>query len=438
MKAIMLTAPASGSGKTTVTMAIIRALKNRGFKPSCFKTGPDYIDTAFLAAASGSSAGNLDFHLQGRTGLRQALSLAQSEIVVVEGAMGYFDGIANTWAGSSYAIGKELGIPAVLVYTPRGEMFSAVPKIKGMADFAGNLIKAVILNKVDRKRFLMLKEPIEEHTSLPVVGYMPEVKGSELKSRHLGLVQSMEIAGLEEQLQALADQAEETIDFEALLQAFAPIESSPLPFLRRRNITVAIARDKAFSFYYRENLKLFEDSSTVKFFSPITDNTLPECDLLYLGGGYPELFRDELTLNRTMLDSIKSFALAGGCIYGECGGMLYLGDTVEGVAMAGVLKGKSRLTSKLQRFGYVDITLADDCMLGKAGAKLSAHEFHRSESAISAPALFKVAKTMGSKSWACGYSFKNVLAGYPHLNFLGSIEAFEYMLDFVESKKMKG
>ena len=437
MKAVMVAAPSSGSGKTTVTMALIRTLKNRGCEPSCFKVGPDYIDTAFLAAASGKSAGNLDLHLQGKVGLRQSLSMAESEHCVVEGVMGYFDGISNSWEGSSYDISKKLNIPTVLIYTPWGEMFSAVPKIKGMADFAGSLIKAVILNKVNPKTYLMLKEAIEKYTSLPVIGFMPQVKQSELKSRHLGLVQSMEIEHLEQQIEALAGEAERNIDIEALLRIFAPIESAPFPALRPRNLTVAIAKDKAFSFYYRENLKLFEDTCTVKYFSPLADDRLPECDLLYLGGGYPEVFRNELSENGAMLDDIKRFALNDGCIYAECGGMIYLCDAVEGTAMAGVLKGESRLTSRLQRFGYVDITLGEDCMLGKAGAKLSAHEFHRSESEISAPAIFNIAKTAGSSSWNCGYRFKNVLAGYPHLNFLGNIKAFESMLDFGEQTKLE-
>ncbi len=435
MNAIMIAAPSSGSGKTTVTMALIRVLKNRGYEPTCFKTGPDYIDTAFLAAASGRSAGNLDIHLQGRIGLRQSLALADSDLILIEGAMGYFDGISNTWIGSSYDISKELGIPTVLVYTARGEMFSAIPKIKGMVDFAGSMIRAVILNNVSPKSYLMLKEAIEKYLSIPVIGFMPELKESALKSRHLGLVQSMEIAHLDDQIEALAGEAEKSIDFETLLNIFAPIERSAFPALRRRELTVAIARDKAFSFYYRENLQLLEGCCRVIYFSPLTDQQLPECDLLYLGGGYPQVFHSELSRNKAMLDQIRKFALDGGCIYAECGGMLYLCDTVDGTAMAGVLKGESRLTDRLQRFGYVDITLLEDCLLGKAGSTISAHEFHRSESKINAPVTYRVDKTMGSNHWSCGYRLKNVLAGYPHVNFLGNLEAFEYMLDYAEKVK---
>ncbi len=432
MKAIMFAAPSSGSGKTTVTMAIVKALKNRGYNPSCFKTGPDYIDTAFLSAASGKAAGNIDLHLQGRVGMRQALSMADSDFCVIEGVMGYFDGMANTLTGSSFDLGRELGVPAVLIYAPSGEMFSAVPKIKGMSDFSGSLIKAVILNKVDRKVFLMLKEAIEKYTSLPIIGYMPRVKQSELKSRHLGLVQSMEIAGLEEQIETLAGQAESNIDLKALLEIAAEIESKPFPALQRRELIVAIARDKAFSFYYRENLKLFEESCKVVYFSPLADSVLPECDLLYLGGGYPEVFRNELGANRKMLDNIKKYAFAGGCIYAECGGMMYLCNAVDGEKMAGVLNGESRLTSKLQRFGYIDIILLEDCLLGRKGDRLSAHEFHRSESEVALPFTFRVIKSMGSREWSCGYRFKNVLAGYPHINFLGNLKAFNHMLDYAE------
>ncbi len=435
MKAIMFTAPSSGSGKTTVTMAIVRAIKNRGYNPSCFKTGPDYIDTAFLAAASGKSAGNLDLHLQGREGMRQALSMADSDYCVIEGAMGYFDGIANTFSGSSYDLGQELGVPSVLVYTPRGEMFSAIPKIKGMAAFSGSLIKAVILNDVNRNIYLMLKEQIEKYTSLPVIGFMPRVKQSELKSRHLGLIQSLEIANLDELIETLAAQAESNIDIEALMGIFAKVKSQPFPILRRRNLVVAIARDKAFSFYYRENLKLFEDTCEVKYFSPLNDNILPICDLLYLGGGYPEIFRSELSANKTMLESVRNYANNGGFVYAECGGMNYLCDTVEGTRMVGFLKGESRLTTGLQRFGYVDICLLGDCLLGKAGDILYAHEFHRSKTSIAALKIYSVTKTRGNKHWMCGYVLNNVLAGYPHLNFIGNLDAFKHLLEYVYKKR---
>jgi cobyrinic acid a,c-diamide synthase len=428
----MLAAPSSGSGKTTVATGLVRALKNRGYDLTCLKTGPDYIDTAFLAAAAGKDAGNLDLHLQGEKGMRQAFSLADGDLCVVEGAMGYFDGISNTWQGSSYHIARELGISTVLVYSPRGQMFSAVPQIKGMVDFSQNLIKAVILNNTSEKAYHLLKGPVEKYAGVKVLGYLPSKEDAVLKSRHLGLVQSMEIEDLDYQLEQYAEALTEHVKLDALVGLMTDITGDPFPQPDRRNLIVAVARDRAFSFYYRENLKLLEMCTDVVYFSPLEDQKLPQCDLLYLGGGYPEVFRSELAANRQMLSDIKKYADSGGCIYAECGGMMYLFEKVEGENMAGIFKGESRLTDRLQRFGYIDITLAENCMLGGADDMLTAHEFHRSTCPPAAKEVFEITKTMGSGSWACGRTYKNVLAGYPHINFLGNPRAFEALLDHAE------
>ncbi len=433
MKTIMITAPSSGSGKTTVTMGLVRALRNLGNDVACLKTGPDYIDTAFLQAASGKEAGNLDLHLQGKEGLRQAFSLAAGDLCVVEGAMGYFDGIYNTFHGSSYEISTLLGINAVLVYTPRREMFSAVPKIKGMVDFEGSKIKGVILNKVDRHTYGLLKEQIEKYTGTAVLGFIPGVDDAELKSRHLGLVQSIEVEDIERQIDSIAQEISKHVDLDALTALMSDVSGIPFPRPEKRNTRVAIARDKAFSFYYRENLKLFEDVCKVNFFSPLEDCELPACDLIYLGGGYPEVFRSDLAKNKQMLAEIKKFADKGGCIYAECGGMIYLHDRIEESVMAGVFRGESHLTDKLQRFGYIDITLLEDCLLGKAGSVITAHEFHKSLCTFPEKEIFRIKKTMGTKTWTCGYRYKNVLGGYPHINFLGNMHSFIAMLDYVEA-----
>jgi cobyrinic acid a,c-diamide synthase len=430
----MLAAPSSGSGKTTVATGLVRAFKKKGYDPTCFKTGPDYIDTAFLAAAAGKEAGNLDLHLQGEAGMRQAFSLADGDLCVIEGAMGYFDGISNTWQGSSYHIAKTLGITTVMVYSPKGEMFSAVPQIKGMIDFSGNLIKAVILNNISEKAYQLLKGQIEKYTGVKVLGYLPPKKNAVLKSRHLGLVQSMELEDLDSQLEQYADALIKYVNLDAIIGLMTDISGEPFPQPARRNLTVAVAKDRAFSFYYRENLKLLEMCCQVIYFSPLEDERLPQCDLLYLGGGYPEVFRKELSANRKMLSAIKLYADNGGCIYAECGGMMYLFEKVEGESMVGIFKGESKLTDRLQRFGYIDITLADNCMLGSAGDKLTAHEFHRSTCTPAIKDIFQITKTMGSENWACGRIYKNVISGYPHLNFLGNLHAFNALLDYAGQK----
>ncbi|MGM0653571.1 MAG: cobyrinate a,c-diamide synthase, partial [Bacillota bacterium] len=389
----------------------------------------------FLKAASGNEAGNLDLHLQGQEGLKQAFSLAEGDFCVIESAMGYFDGLANTYLGSSYDIGRILGINTVLVYTPQAEMFTAIPKIKGMAEFKESSIKGVIFNRVSKKYYRLLKEQVENFTDLKVLGYLPPLESAGLKSRHLGLVQSVEIEELDQLIAKIAAVVKETIDLEELKTLTSDVQGEPFPSVQPRNLQVAVARDKAFSFYYRENLKLLEECCRVKYFSPLTDQYLPQCDLLYLGGGYPEVFRQDLAANRAMLRQVKSYAEQGGCTYAECGGMLYLNKGIEESAMCGIFQGESRLTDRLQRFGYIEITLQEDCLLGRAGDKLTAHEFHKSVCFPGGKEAFSINKAMGEGGWTCGYRYKNVLAGYPHINFLGNLNAFQAMLDYTEQVK---
>lgn len=439
MKGIMITAPASGSGKTVVTMGIIRALADMGFNVCGFKTGPDYIDTGFIQTASRKDAGNLDMHLQGVDGMKMSLSMGEGEYCVIEGAMGYFDGIYNTYENSSFDIAKSLNVNSILVYTPQGEMFSAVPKIKGMADFPGSTIKGVILNQVSEKTFKLLKEPIQKYTGLNLLGFIPEMSGLELESRHLGLVQSFEVGDINNRIQKAADIIKQNIDLNLLVKLMTEVDTSPVEYLPVRNITVAVARDLAFSFYYRENLKLISNCCNIEYFSPLADREPPPCDLLYLGGGYPDVFKTELAANRTMLASIKAFADRGGCIYAECGGFLYLMEYIEDSRMVGVFPGKSLMTDKLQRFGYIDIELKNDCMLGKADDKLTGHEFHKSVTVPSnADTVYNIKKTKGDTTWICGYRYKNVLAGYPLISFLGNMNSLLSMLDYADSRGKGG
>lgn len=439
MKAIMLTAPASGSGKTTVTLGLIRALLKKGMDVCGFKTGPDYIDRAFLEEASGKPAGNLDIHLQGENGLFYSLSQAPAELCVIEGAMGYFDGIHNTYENSCYHISQLLEINSILIYTPKGEMFTAVPKIKGMAEFKQSTIKAVIFNNVSKKYYTLLKEALEDHTNLKVLGYIPKLNEAVFESRHLGLVQSNELSDINRKINEIADAMIGHVDLEAVLGLMtSPIINKDFGNyeIARKDITVAVAQDKAFSFYYRENLQLLENVCDVSYFSPLRDHKIPPCDLIYLGGGYPEVFKTELSMNKHMLRAIRDFIESFGCVYAECGGLLYLSDSIENSEMAGIFSGKCQLTKSLQRFGYVDVKLKQDCLLGKKGETFTAHEFHKSTADIKGETLYTVSKTMGEDTWNCGYSYKNAVAGYPHVNFLGNIDIFRNILRFVEKNRL--
>ena len=440
MNTLMIAAPTSGSGKTTVTMGILRALKQRGLDVCAYKTGPDYIDRAFLEAACGKSAGNLDLHLQGEAGLEHALAQANGEWCVIEGVMGYFDGIYNTYQGSSYDITRLLNIPTVLVYTPQAEMFSMIPKLKGMAEFRQSTIRAVILNNVTPRYYELIKEAVEEHTDLKVLGFVPKMEEIALPGRHLGLVQQQEIENLDHKIAKIANALEQYVDMPALLQLMEAghIQQPPslLETIQPHNITAAVAKDRAFSFSYRENLTLLEQvCRDVVYFSPIDDTGLPPCDLLYLVGGYPEIFRAELTRNEAMMRSIRGYIEQGGYVYAECGGFMYLTESIDDTPMVGVFRGKTRVTPRLQRFGYIDIALNEECLLGRQGDRLTGHEFHTAMTDIEEPAMYTITKTLGTKRWECGYQYKHVLAGYPHLNFLGNLKAFQTLLANVERSR---
>ncbi|WP_416197219.1 MAG: cobyrinate a,c-diamide synthase [Sporanaerobacter sp.] len=437
MKSIMISAPSSGSGKTTITLGIVRALKKRGLNVCCYKTGPDYIDKKFLELASGLDAGNLDIHLMGMDGIEDSFSMGKGEIAVVEGAMGYFDGIYNTFENSSYDISRKLKINTILVYTPKGEMFSAIPKIKGMVDFKYSNIVGVILNKVRKDIYVLMKEQIEKYIGIKVLGFVEEDKELEIKSRHLGLVQGEEIENIDELIERASVQIENNVNLDSLIDSMSEVVTKEYTYPAKRDVVVGIAYDRAFSFYYRENLNLFENTTNVVYFSPMKDKQIPKCDLLYLGGGYPEVFSEFLSKNTEMRKSIKRFAENGGHIYAECGGFMYLMSAIEDHEMCGVFNGTSKMTDKLQRFGYIDIELMKDCILGEKGDILTGHEFHKSMTQIDGEEIYSITKPMSDKRWNCGYMYKNVLAGYPHINFLGNMKAFLNLLDIVEKEKSK-
>ncbi len=437
MKAIMITAPSSGSGKTLITLGLLRALKKRGLNICGFKTGPDYIDNKFIEISSGKRAGNLDFHLMGDEGVKNAIAMGEGEYAVVEGAMGYFDGIYNTFRNSSFDISRKLDINTILVYTPKGEMFSIIPKIKGMVDFEGSKIKGIILNKVSERMYLLLKEKIEEYVGIKVFGYIERSENLKVESRHLGLVQGIEIKGIEEIIDRASEMIEKNVDIDSILSIVSEINTQSFNYPKKRNITVGIAYDKAFSFYYSENLKLLENVCNVKYFSPLKEKIIPDCDIIYFGGGYPEVYKYELSKNIEVLKSIKSFADNGGFIYGECGGFMYLTQEIEGVKMCQIFKGKSMMTQKLQRFGYINIELKEDCLLGQKGDTLTGHEFHKSVSVVDQNEIFSITTPMGKRNWSCGYRYKNVLAGYPHINFLGNMKAFNSIMNRIVMQKPK-
>lgn len=433
MKTIMITAPSSNTGKTTITLGLIRALKNKGIDVSAFKTGPDFIDKKYLSIAAKKYAGNLDMHMQGKEGMKDAVAMNLGEVGIIEGAMGYFDGIGNTFENSSYDISRELDVPSILVYTPKGEMFSAIPKIKGMVDFDDSKIEGIILNKTSKSMYEYLKPQIEKYVGIRVFGYLPDDEKIVLGSRNLGLDDSYGIGEKQDLIDKLAIMLEETIDIDGIVSIGRKIEMEEYKYPKKRNIKVAIASDEAFNFHYTENLKILRETCDLEFFSLLRGYELPkDVDLVYIGGGYPELYREELAGNRSMIESIQEYVDSGKYLVAEGGGLMYLTNAIDGIDMVGIIDGESIITDKLGRFGYVNIETKKDSIYGPEGTKLVGNEYHKSEIKSSEENIFKVTKPMSSREWACGYSNKNMIGYYQHFNFLGNMQVLENLFDNVE------
>ncbi len=437
---LLFSAPGSGCGKTTVVCAVLQALAGRGMDPVAFKSGPDYIDPMFHTAVLGIPSRNLDLFLMGEGAVRRSLreNSAGHGAAILEGAMGYYDGIAMTSRASAWDLARRTATPAVLVADGRGCARSLAALIKGFQTLEReSMLRGVVLNRVSPMLYPRLKACVEEETGLKVYGFLPAIPDAALESRHLGLVTAGEVPRLQEKLSLLARQAEETLDLDGLLAlaetaASLSGEEEPLPAPHPRRPRIAVARDEAFCFYYADALALLERlGAELVWFSPLRDDALPEgtCGL-YLGGGYPELHARRLSENRALLREICGRVLHGLPTVAECGGFLYLqrfladGDSGNDWSMTGVLSGRAYNTGKLGRFGYVDLTARKDGLLCEAGETIPAHEFHYWDS--TAPgADFRAEKPLSGRGWDCGWHTPTLYAGFPHIHFCGCPRAAE-------------
>lgn len=430
---IMMAAPASGSGKTTVTCALLHLLKKRGWNPCSFKCGPDYIDPMFHRQQLQVPSRNLDlFFVDGEQAKTELVRGAEGHsFAVLEGVMGLYDGIGMTDHASSWHLAVETNTPILLVVTPKGNALTLAAQIKGLLTFRQpSQVAGILLNQCSPSLAHLLTPVLEQETGVPVVGYLPNLPDCAIESRHLGLLLPQEVAGLEEKLEHLAQQMEQTVDVEQILQiacSAQPLEVS-LPEQNRKPpcVSIAVAQDEAFSFYYAHNLERLEAcGATLIPFSPVHDDKLPEgTDGLYLGGGYPELFAQQLSENTTMRQSIANHINGGLPTFAECGGFLYLQQslqTPDGTAfpMVGVLDGHGIQTEKLQRFGYVTLELLEDTPYLKQGEQIRGHEFHRWDCTKTGDAAIAY-KASGRGSWNCMVAHHQLLAGFPHLYFTES------------------
>ena len=426
MKTMIISSNCSGGGKTTVTLGLMKALKNRGYDIQGYKVGPDYIDPGFHTAITGNVSRNLDLHLMGEEGVKASFSRGKGDLAVVEGVMGLYDGKGLTEECSTYSISKVLDdAPIILVITPKAQSITLCAELNGIKAFKEANIAGVILNCISEGYYNLLKPAIEMHCNLKVFGYIPKDEKLNLESRHLGLVQSIEVSNLNDKIDYLAKLIEENINLTEIIESFKVISKYADNYhLENKNKKIAIAYDEAFRFYYKENIELLEEAGEVIYFSPLKDSKLPEnIDFLYLGGGYPEVFKEELSKNTSMLKSIKDALDNGLDCYAECGGLMYLTENIDDINMVGFLKGNSEMTKRLNRFGYATVSVED--------IRINCHEFHKSKVNLSEEPIYDVTKnsyTGEEIKWKCGYKKNNTLAGYPHVHFFGNLEFIKKLL----------
>lgn len=415
----------SGCGKTTVTCALLQAYQNQGLEVAAFKCGPDYIDPMFHSRILGTRSRNLDAFLCGRDTVPQLLARsAGKDLSILEGVMGYYDGMGTTAENSTADIALLTGTPTVLTLSARGMSLSAAALLEGFLHFSENTIRGVILNGVPPHMTDYYAGIIEKNTGLPVFGALPRDERCTVGSRHLGLKTAGEIADLQGKMQLLAQHAREGMDLNRLLALAREAE----PLLEERpnlpqvgtGVTIAVARDEAFCFDYADSLAVLEDmGAELRFFSPLHDTTLPPCDGLLLCGGYPELYAPQLSTNAALLRQIRDAIRGGLPTVAECGGFLLLHDHLDGAPMAGVCGGAAHMTSRLQPFGYIELTARRDNLLCKQGETLRAHEFHYAAS-TDPGADFRAQKPNSARGWDCIHAGATYFLGYPHIHFAGN------------------
>lgn len=433
MRGVMISAMGSGQGKTVLTCGLMAAMQRRGISVAGFKCGPDYIDPMFHTRVLGVPSRNLDLFLQGEVGVYRSYAAAgAADLALVEGAMGFYDGVGGTDQASAYAVAKLLRLPVVLAIQPKGSSLTLAAQVKGLVDFRReNQIAALVLTCCTPGLSAHLTPILERETGLPVLGYLPPMEEAELPSRHLGLYTAGEVAHLQERFAAVAEQLEKTVDLDRLLALAGGEAAEEQPVARSKPVcTIAIARDEAFCFYYPDNLEALEaEGAKLAFFSPLRDEVPPAADGLYLGGGYPEIYAQRLSENQAMRENIRALVVAGLPTVAECGGFLYLQKTLEDEQgtpwpMVGALEGAGFRTQRLQRFGYGELTAQGDSLLFRAGEKAPFHEFHYWDCTQNGEAFFAV-KPTGQTSWRCGVAQETLYAAFPHLHFGGKLPMAE-------------
>lgn len=455
---IMIAGTASGVGKTTISTAIMLALKDMGIKTQPFKAGPDYIDPTHHSFAAGRVSANLDGWMCSRAAIIELFCrhAQDADISIIEGVMGLYDGFADTEEGSSAHLAKILCCPVVLILDARSLSRSLAATVLGFKNFDKDVhIAGVILNNIGSPaHYQHIKSSIENNVGVKVLGYFPKNSKLSIKERHLGLVPALEKAPEKEFQKELLNIAKRHIDIKGILEISRKVKpfkknrqlifSSPMIAgtaqcaVPAKQVVIAVAKDKAFNFYYQDNLDILKElGARLVEFSPLADERLPkDTDGVYIGGGFPELFAQNLSENEMMRAEILSKAKKGMPIYAECGGLMYLMKALinfqrEEFPMAGVFNGKVNMGKRLRGLGYVTLKSINDNILSQKHQENKAHIFHWSYLSGISPASAKYAYRIekNGEAFYDGLIKNNVLASYAHLHFASNLKFAE---NFVE------
>ncbi len=440
---ILLTAPASGSGKTMITCGLLQALQNRQKRVISYKCGPDFIDPMFHRTVLHTPSRNLDTYFTNpettRYLLMRSAAAERADLAVIEGVMGYYDGVGGmSDQASACDVARVTDTPAVLIVNCKGMSQSIIPLIQGFMHYRrDSRLQGVILNRMSSMLYPRMRDLIEKQLDIKVLGYVPETDILRLESRHLGLVMPSEIPGIQEQVQQLAELFEKTLDLDGILElaesaSDIQAEAPSVPWVEGRPV-IAVARDEAFCFYYEDNLELLRETGAQLIeFSPLHDKVLPACDGLLLGGGYPELYLKELSGNKSMLLSIRDAVEKGLPTLAECGGFMYLLDEMEdmdGISRptVGALRGKAYRTKRLQRFGYIELHPVREQMPGFLNlpaeeSSIRGHEFHYFDTTNNGNA-WHAQKPLSDRGWECIQATVSLAAGFPHLYYYSNPQA---------------
>ncbi len=419
--AFVLSGVSSGSGKTTIALGLMAAFRRRKMKIAPFKCGPDFIDPGLHKLVTGNISHNLDLWMAGEEFSRTSFHrhAAGADIAIIEGVMGMFDGGES----SSGILAKKFALPNILVIDVRSMAESAAAIVKGFEVLQKEIhVAGVILNRIGSPRHLgLVSDAIKKQCQAEVLGYLPRTLEFKIPGRHLGLLTGDETPISPQALELLAEKIDRHIDLDRILALCAKDRSRPqiTTVLSPAKCKIAVARDRAFCFYYEDNFDLFREAGAeLLFFSPMEDTRMPDADALYLGGGYPELYADTLANNHSMLQSIREFIKTGGQTFAECGGFMYLTKGIENnghvASLLGIFPVRAKMNKRRSSLGYRELTTRSDTFFGPAGTVLRGHEFHYS-SIPEMPAEIERVFSVHTGEME-GYRYGNVIGGYMHLH----------------------